>query len=123
MARSKGIKNKMNTPIQKEWLGKEVDMPLNVRPKTIEVIKEVFITKEVEKSQLEGFELYKALKDVGFFQGGQGQFMEDVNGIEIVYIPHASEIYQSFAQNPEGWDIVRDYLARAFLELKDKNGR
>lgn len=109
MARPKGVKNKLP----------------NVQKEVVEVIKEIFVTKEilVPEKKLEGFELYKALKDAGFFQGGIGQFMEDINGTEKVYLPHASEIYQSFAQDPQGWDIVRDYLARAFLELKDKNGR
>lgn len=97
----------------------------DLQQQVVEVIKEVFITKEViiPEKKLEGFQLYKALKDSGFFQGGVGQFMEDVNGTEKVYIPHASEIYQSFAQDPQGWDTVRDYLARAFLEIKDQNGK
>lgn len=97
-----------------------IEKPINPTPSQIvEIIREVPIIREVfvEKTQLEGFELYKALKDKGFTQGGQGQYQEDMNGIEKVYIPHASEIYQSFAQNPEGWDIITKHLARAYLEI------
>lgn len=94
----------------------------DVQEQVVEAIREVFIEKikiiEVPAPELKGFELYLALKNQGFPQGGIGQFQEDINGTERVYLPHASEIYAQFAQNPDGWDTIRDHLARAYLELK-----
>lgn len=96
----------------------------DVQEQLVEVLKEVFIEKikiiEVPQEQLKGFDLYLALKNQGFPQGGIGQFQEDINGTEKVYLPHASEIYTQFAQDPVGWDTIRDYLARAYLEIKQK---
>ena len=83
-----------------------------------ELVKVIERIVEVPVPQLSDWDLYKALKDAGFYQGGIGQFMEDPQGTEVVYLPHASEIYAQFAQNPEGWGVIRDYLARAFLELQ-----
>lgn len=117
---SKGVRHK-----------KECKRPLNVydsKPKThdvqqqvVEVLKEVFIEriKEVPQPRLEGYELYAKLKQLGYFQGGVGEYMESVSSTDRVYLPHASEIYASFAQNPEGWNVIRDYLARAFIELHE----
>ena len=115
---SKGVKHKKDCtrPLK----------PKDVQAQVVEIIKEVLIEKEivreVEKPPLSDFDLYKALKDKGFFQGGVGQYMESPLTDEKVYLPHASEIYASFAQDPSGWEIIRDYLARAYLDLKVRNG-
>lgn len=79
------------------------------------VIKEVI--KYVEKPRLEGYELYARLRDMGYYQGGIGMTMENPNGIDKVYIPEASEIYPSFAIDPDKWNIVRDSLCRVWIEL------
>jgi len=87
-----------------------------------EKIKEVIIEKEIVKTvpepRLEGWELYKALKDKGFFQGGMGQWMEDPNGTERVYVPHVSEVYGYFIGDPEKWEQLKDHMIRAYLELQ-----
>lgn len=98
--------------------GRPAKPQTDVQQQVVEIIKEVIITKEVEKPQLRDFDLYKALKEAGFPQGGIGQYMESPLTAEKVYMPHASEIYAQFAQDPQGWDIIRDYLALAFIELR-----
>lgn len=94
----------------------------DIQSQVTEVLKEIIIEKivEVPRHELSDFDLYKALKDAGMPQGGIGQSMEDPNGTEKVYLPHASEIYSQFAQDPRGWEIIRDYLARAYLELQKR---
>jgi len=97
---------------------------------TPEKIKEVIVEKEIIKEvirtvpekRLEGWELYKALKDKGYFQGGIGQIMNDVNSTESAYVPEVSEVYTSFVLDPDGWGDVRDALCREWIKMKDKYG-
>lgn len=100
---------------------KGIPITPDVQQQVVEVLKEVFIEriKEVPQPRLEGYELYAKLNDLGFYQGGVGEYMESVSSTDRVYLPHASEIYASFAQDPQGWAVIRDYLARAFIELHE----
>lgn len=97
---------------------------VDVQKQVVETIREIIVEKEIIKEvpvkQLSDFDLYYALKQVGFPQGGIGEFMESPLTDEKVYLPHASEIYTQFAQDPAGWNVIRDYLARAFLEVKQR---
>ena len=96
----------------------------DLQQQVVEIIKQVIVEKEVvrevEKPQLTDFDLYKALKDSGYIKGGMGQVMQSPLTDESVYLPLPSELYNQFAQDPSGWDIVRDHLARAWLELQRK---
>lgn len=117
---SKGVRHKKECKRPLNIYG-SYPKPQDVQQQVVEVLKEVFIEriKEVPQPRLEGYELYAKLKQLGFFQGGVGEYMESVSSTDRVYLPHASEIYASFAQDPQGWDVIRDYLARAFIELHE----
>lgn len=103
-----------NQDIEKAIRHEENDGELTT-PNHIE-IREVI--KEVPEPRLEGFPLYKALKNKGFFQGGQGYNLEDPNGIEIVYVPHPQEVISYFIGDPPTWDKLRDAIIRAYIELQ-----
>lgn len=92
----------------------------DVQQQITEIIKEIIVERivEVPEPRLEGFELYKALKEKGFYQGGQGRFMEDPNGIETVYIPLPDEIYTYFIGDPSKWEQFTDAMIRAYIELQ-----
>lgn len=92
----------------------------DVQQQVAAVIKEIFVEKivEIPAPRLEGFELYKALKDKGYPQGGMGQTMEDPNGIERVYIPHPNEVQAFFIENPDKMEAMRDAIIRAYIELR-----
>ncbi len=81
----------------------------------VETIRE--IVKLVPEPRLEGFELYRALKEKGFPQGGGGENMEDVNGTEIVYIPTYGEVIAFFIADPNKMYQMRDAVIRAYIEL------
>ncbi|MDE2232920.1 MAG: hypothetical protein KGJ90_02195 [Patescibacteria group bacterium] len=83
----------------------------------VEVIKEIIV--RVPEPRLEGFELYKTLKDkTRFPQGGSmGQWMEDPNGFEVVYAPSYQEIITFFMADPEKMNQMRDAVIRAYIEL------
>lgn len=89
----------------------------DVQKRVVEVIREVINTVEIEAPKLEGFELYSRLKDTGYFQGGTGYYMENPNGIDKVYVPTAQEVISFFTGNPEKWDLMRDGIIRAYLEI------
>ena len=109
MARTKGSKNKPKAETN--------DGELVIPPQSKEVIREVI--KYVPEPRLEGFELYRALKNKGYYQGGsEGQWIEDPNGTERVYVPSPSELYTSFLGEPEKWLALRDAIIRAYIELQ-----
>ena len=118
MSRPKGSKNKKVKSVKNNGVIERNDGELT----TPEKIKEIFIEKEVIRNipevRLEGWQLYKSLKDKGYYQGGMGQWMEDPNGTEKVYIPHVSEVYTYFIGNPAQWELMRDALIRAYIELQ-----
>ena len=91
----------------------------DVQEQIVEVIKEVLIEKvvEVPKKELMGFDLYKKLKDGRYPQGGQGDWWENPNGTDRVYVPRPEELYTHFLGDPDAWNKLRDVLARAWLEL------
>lgn len=89
----------------------------NTQKQIVEVIKEVLTTIEVERPVLEGFELYAQLRDTGYPQGGVGQYVENVNGIDKAYIPHPHEIIDHFLGDPELWEKMRDGIIRTYLEV------
>ncbi len=100
---------------------------LPVQEKVIEVIKvitreiPVEVIREVEKPRLEGYELYAKLRDIGYYQGGGGQTMENPNGIDKVYIPTAQEVITYFTGDPEKWDKMRDGIIRAYIEINESD--
>lgn len=67
---------------------------------------------------LEGYALYKSLKDVGFPQGGSGDWLYNPETDEKVYVPHPSELINTYVADPKQWDSVRDILARQWIENK-----
>lgn len=96
----------------------------------IEVIREVikFVSQEVikevmvEKPRLEGFELYAKLRDIGFYQGGSmGVYMENPNGVDKVYVPHAQEVIGFFTGDPDKWEAMRDGIIRTYIEIYESN--
>ena len=106
---------------EKLRLGREKARQSRVTQKEIvETIKEVI--KYIPEPRLEGWELYKALRDAGFYQGGIGQTMENVNGTDRAYIPEVSEIYGAFVLDPQGWGNVRDALCREWIEVRRTYG-
>ena len=113
----------MTEEIKKRGRPRKLDINKpDVQTQVVEIIKEVLITKEIpiESPQLEGFTLYKALKDNGFPQGGIGQNIEDPNSTEQAYIPEVSEVYQAFLLDPMGWGNVRDALCREWIKHKQE---
>lgn len=91
-----------------------------LKPKEVIVEKIVEKIIEVPAKVLEGFALYKKLKDNGYPQGGMGRFVEDPNGLTKVYIPRPEEIYTHFIADPNGWQALTDTLTRAWIELSIK---
>lgn len=83
-----------------------------------QTIKEVI--KFVDKPELEGYELYLQLRETGYFQGGGGQYLEDPNGIDKVYIPTAPEVVSFFAGDPEKWEEMRDGIVRVYLQIYER---
>lgn len=80
--------------------------------KIVEIVREV----AVEKPVLEGFALYKKLKDERYPQGGMGEWWEDPNGTDKVYVPRPEEIYTHYLGNKQEWDELRDALVRVWIE-------
>lgn len=72
----------------------------------------------VQPTDLEGIELYRALKEHGFPQGGQGSYMSDPQTAERFYIPKPDEIFNQFLANPEGWQNLVDVMSRAWIANK-----
>jgi len=106
MSRPKGSKNKKLVDVPERSDG---DLPIP------EKIKEVIIEKEIIK------EVIRTVPEPrleGYFQGGMGQWMEDPNGTERVYVPHVSEVYGYFIGDPEKWEQLKDHMIRAYLELQ-----
>lgn len=64
------------------------------------------------------FKLYKELQKKGFPQGGIGQFIQDPNTNDKVYVPQPGEIYAQFILDPEGWQKVTDALAGVWIESR-----
>lgn len=93
----------------------------DIQQQIVETIKEIFVERiiEVPQKQLEDFELYAKLRDLGFPQGGMGATMENVNGVDKAYVPEVSEVYQAFILNPDGWGDVRDSLCREWIKIKE----
>lgn len=89
-----------------------------------EVIKEVLVEKivhvQVEKKLLKDWALWKALKDAGYPQGGGGNYYEAHDSFEKAYVARPEELYSHFLGDPEAWDLLRDTLARAWLEFSMK---
>ena len=77
-------------------------------------------TVAIAPKVLEGFALWKALKDAGYPQGGGGNFYEAHDSFEKAYVARPEELYTQFLSDPAGWDLLRDTLARAWLELSLK---
>ncbi len=100
-------KNVDNTPHIKEIV------------KEIIVEKEVIRTVEVEKPQLEGYGLYAALRDIGYPQGGMGNMMENPNGVDKAYVPHAQEVLAFFSGDPDKWELMRDGIIRTYIEIQN----
>lgn len=90
----------------------------DVQQKVVEVLREVIV--EIEKPQLDGYDLYLKLRDTGYFQGGSGQYVEDPNGIDRVYVPTAQEVITFFTGDPEKWDLMRDGIVRAYLDIYEE---
>ncbi len=90
-----------------------------IQQKVVEVIKEIIIEKiiEVEKPRLEGYELYAKLRDIGYPQGGMGNIMENPNGVDKVYVPHANEVMSFFVGDPDKWEAMRDGVIRTYIEI------
>ena len=74
-----------------------------------------------QNNPLKGMELYKALKEAGYPQGGVGNWYLDPSTGEKYYIPQPSEIYTEFIADPSIWEEVGDTLARLWLEKSLKN--
>lgn len=100
------------TPEQREATKEAAQIQKEIVEKIVEIIK------YVPEPRLSDWDLYKALKDRNFPQGGVGHFMESPNSSESVYIPHVSEVYQYFIADPFTWDRMRDAIVRAYLELQ-----
>jgi hypothetical protein len=85
-------------------------------------VKEVIVEKiiEVPEKKLKGFELYRKLKELRFPQGGMGQWWENPNGTDKVYVPRPEELYTMFIGDPQAWDELRDTLARTWIEISVK---
>lgn len=64
------------------------------------------------------FHLYKTLKDAGFPQGGAGAFMIHPETDERVYIARPEEIYAQYLADPKGWEMLTDFMAKAWIENK-----
>ncbi len=100
------------TPEQKE----QYQEANKAQKEIVEVFKE--IVKYIPEPRLEGFALYKALKEKGYYQGGGGYEMEDPNGIERAYIPTYQEVITNFIGDPDLMDKMRDSVIRAYIELQ-----
>jgi len=86
-----------------------------VQKEIVEVFTEV--VKYIPEPRLEGFELYRALEQKGFPQGGSGQIMEDPNGTTKAYIPTYGEVIAFFMADPEKMEQMRDAVIRAYIEI------
>lgn len=101
----------MATTKKKGRPAKEIELQQQVAQSIIEVIK------FVDKPEIEGYELYKALEGTGYFQGGSGYYLENPNGIDKVYVPTAPEVVSFFAGDPDKWELMRDGIVRSYLEI------
>ena len=110
------VKKKRGRPAKSPEQKLQAQEAREIAREVVETIREVI--KYVPEPRLEGFALYKALKDKGFFQGGMGAYMEDANGTEQVYVPHATELYTYFLGDPAKWESLRDAMIRAYIELQ-----
>lgn len=124
MARTKGAKNKTKkqdlsieekidpipAPVQEDKNDGELSTPIKIE------IREII--KEVPEPRLEGFALYKALERKGYFQGGMGEYMENPNGIDRVYVPHYTELLTNFTGDPDKLNKMRDAIIRAYIEIQ-----
>ncbi len=110
------IKNKRGRPRKSPEEKEQSREARHIQKEVVETIRE--ITKYVPEPRLEGFELYKALKDKGYFQGGMGQTIEDPQGTETVYIPHYTELLTYFNGDPDKMERMRDAIIRAYIELQ-----
>lgn len=106
----------MATKKATEKIVKEPDTQTQVT----EIIKEVIKVVEVEKPQLEGFELYSRLRDTGYFPGGSGQYLDDQYSLDKVYVPTAQEVISFFAGDPDKWDELRDGIIRTYIEIHER---
>lgn len=109
MGRTKGSKNKVKA--EKPTAEHKFDKPQ---------ILEASITLAADEApkQLDGWNLYKALSDAGFPQGGVGNWMSNEDGTQKVYIPHPSEVYNQFIANPSEWETMGAAMCRVWLENK-----
>lgn len=111
-------KKKRGRPARTQTITATQSAPTEVitQEKIVEVLREV--VQYVPEPRLEGYELYAALKDKNYHQGGSGQYMENPNGIDSVYIPTYQELITSFIGNPDVMDKMRDAIIRAYIELQ-----
>ncbi len=111
-------------PIKTGFPSLEGGGTIEPQSKVVEVMKEVIVIKEIIKEVppkvLEGFALWKALKDAQYPQGGGGNYWEAPDSFEKAYVARPEELYTHFLSDPEGWDLLRDTLARAWLQYSLK---
>jgi hypothetical protein len=89
------------------------------KPKVI--VEEIVVVQEIPMTKpLEGIDLYKALKEAGFLQGGQGTWFIDPITDKKYYMPTPDELYASFIGDPEQWNSLRDALCRAWIANRQK---
>lgn len=87
-----------------------------------EIFKEIIIERivEVEKPLLKDLALWKELANKGFPQGGSGNWIVDPDDGNKYYVPQPSELYQSFVNDPEGWNDVGEALGRVWVDKNKK---
>lgn len=101
------------TPTKKR--GRPATKKVAPQAQVAQAIKEVI--KFVDRPELEGYELYKALENTGYFQGGSGYYIENPNGLDKVYVPTAPEVVSFFAGDPDKWELMRDGIIRAYIQI------
>lgn len=69
---------------------------------------------------MERYNLYLSLKKAGFPQGGSGNYIQDPDSSEKVYVPTSGEIYSMFLADPDGWQSMTDCLAQVWIDNSKK---
>lgn len=110
MGRPKGSKNKPKVQVSVP----PVDAPKDIVSGVVKTIPDTEPAPE-----LQAFELYRTLRDAGFPQGGVGNWLYNEFGTDKVYVPHASEVYNQFVADPDGWEKMTEAMARVWLWMRN----
>lgn len=62
------------------------------------------------------YNLYLALKNAGYPQGGSGGYIQHPDTNDKVYVPLPSELYNHFTSDPKEWEDVVDALAKVWID-------